>query len=884
MFRNSTLALVPSVVLVLIGTAEIRSTYAADPSPAATPGLPLADPPGAFARDRNFDMQKLDLLLQVDPVAHAVAGTAMWTIRRLGPGDLRLDAVSLALDGVRVDDVVVSVVPGARELTIPIPDAPIGTVSTVSIHYHAHPQLGLHWRGPPSLGGGADSPDTRAEVWSQGEGEDNRYWFPSYDHPDDRFEYSGKFTITGVADAAKWTVVTNSGADLPSYLVMLAAAQYETFTGGNTPAVLVQPGPERLRSGPAPHVAIPPLVVNVPPGTPESWVKPILDPLPDMMDWFAQRTGVPYAWGTYTQTFVQRFIYGGMENTGSTIMSTRMLVPPTVHATRSSTASIVAHELAHQWFGDLLTARTAREMWLNEGFATFFAADWEVHARRAKDGDGAADALAAAQIDGWRRGSLDIGSLAGRWALGGGGATHAGSSGVGVTAGEANHNVYAKGAMVLTMLRRYLGEDTFWAGIQDYTRGHAHSSVDTIDLERAMEARSGKDLAWFFEQWTELPSVPKVTTEWTWTAGANGAAGAVAVEIHEANAAYVLPIDISVDGATPTRAWLRQGALTVTIPAASAPRFVAIDPTGGLLVDWDQQQSEDAWIAELADPAPYARLQALHALADMPERDADPLAALLSDATILEPLREAVADAIGTRRSCDPLLALLSDKDERLRGAGANALGRCYNRDLVAPMLTALASESNSDNRAALLRSAAAIDPVAVMPTARKELARADALDPERTAAATAFAVGGAPSDVPSLLRVPVSRDVRLAGIRSSVAIEKRQTLGPARDALRASIARSAERLLSDLDLRGIQGGIGVLKDVGDAQSAALLEALARSTTLPDTAKSAHDAVTAINARVETVTPATPNEIDARLKALEDRVKAVEDEDVSERH
>ena len=476
--------------------------------------------------------------------------------------------------------------------------------------------------------------------------------------------------------------------------------------------------------------------------------------------------------------------------------------------------------------------------------------------------------------------------MAGRWALGGGGATHAGASGVAVAAGEANHNVYAKGAMVLTMLRVYLGDHVFWSAIQDYTRAHAHSSVDTLDLQRAMETRSGKDLGWFFEQWTELPSVPKITTEWAWSAAAGP--GLLTVELHQANEAggplaYALPIDIAVDGAAPTRAWLRGESLTVTIPTATAPKFVAVDPDGGLLVDWDQQQPEDAWIAQLAGGAPYAKGMALHALADLPERDVDPLAALVVDATAAEPLREAAADAVGIRRSCDPLLPLLHDPDERMRLAAASALGHCYVRDLVPPMLTALGKEPNSDVRTALLRSAGAIDPQAVLAAARKELGRADALDPERAAAAAMFAIAGVPADVPTLLKAPASRDVRLNGIRSAVGILQRQALGPAREALRATIARSAERLLGDVDLRGIQGAIGVLHDVGDAQSAALLEGFARAATVPDLTRSAHDAVTAIHARVDTVTPPTPNEVDARLDAVEDRVHALEVDEAQDR-
>lgn len=836
----------PRRYLLLLPAALATGVYAADPAPLAAP-----DRPGAFAKDRAADMIALDLAVTLDPVAHSVQGVATWTVRTLAPGPLRLDAVAFHDVTATVDGAAVTVTPGVRELTIPMPVADPGSEHVVVVTYAVEPQLGLHWRGPPKAGGGADSPDTYLEVYSQGEGEDNRYWFPSYDHPDDRFAYQGRVAIAG--SPAGWTAITNSGPDLPSYLVMLAAAPYDVVAG--------------------PSNAVP-LRALVPPGTPRDQVAPCLDPLPDMLTWFAERTGVPYPWDHYDQTFVQRFIYGGMENTASTIMTRRLLSPPSVQATRSWVPSIVAHELAHQWYGDLLTARTAREMWLNEGFATFFAADWEVHAMRAKEGDAAADAFAAAQVDGWRRASLDRGGLAGRWYLDGGGATHAGAA-----LGAANHNPYSKGAMVLTMLRRYLGEDTFWAGIRDYTKAHAHSSVDTIDLQRAMEARSGRDLGWLFQQWTELPVVPKVTTSWSWSTDAAGR-GQVSVELRQevgdGDPLYALPVDISVGGASPTRAWLRGASSTVTVPAEAAPAYVAIDPNGGLLVDWKQAQSPEAWTAQLRTGSPYARLFAAQQLADLPAAQDDALASSLADTTVPQPLRAALATALGTRRTCEPLLPLLRDADPRLRSAAAGALGRCASRPLAAIALSALSTEPNSDIRSTLLRSAAAIDPPAALPVARRTLTRSDALEPERAAAADVIGLAGTPTDVPALLRTPAGRDVRVAGLRAAVRIVQREALGPKREALRLAVARSAERLLSDLDLRGIQAGMGLLRDVGDAQSAALLEALARSTTLPDTADSARSAVAAIGARIDSVTPATPNEVDARLKAMEDRVKTLE--------
>lgn len=837
-------------MLLLLGLHAAFAGPAHARAPAAS--LPAPDPRDAFLHDRNFDMVRLELDLSLDLMAHAVAGAATWEVSRLAPGDLRLDAVAFAEVSATVDGAFAAVTVADDELVVSMPaDAAAGVRHIVKVQYKAAPQLGLHWRGPAGGGGPADSPDRFAEVYSQGELEDNRYWFPSYDHPDDRFAYQGRFSVAGAAEGT--TVITNSGEDLPSYLVMVAAAPYVTVAG---PA------------GPVPTRAM------VAPKTPEAWVRPVLDPLPDMMAWFGERAGVPYAWGRYDQTFVQRFIYGGMENTGSTIETSGMIAPPSVQATREWIPSIVAHELAHQWFGDLLTARTDREMWLNEGFATFFAGDWEVHDRRVREGDAAADALAASMTDGWRRASLDRGGLAGRWYTGGGGRVQGGEA-----LGESNHNVYNKGAMTLTMLRVYLGEEAFWAGMHDYVRAHVHQSVDTLDLQRALEARSGRDLGWFFQQWTELPGVPKLTTSWRWEATEGG--GTLSVEVDqqpaEGSPLYTLPVDVSADGAAPTRGWLTGEHLTITMPLAKAPSFVAIDPRGGLLVDWDQHQPIDAWNAQLRDGSPYARLLAAHALAKLRPADDDAVEELFVARSTPEPLRAALAAALGERRTCAPLLpAAREDADARIRLAAAGSLGSCPDSGLAPLLVQRVAAEPNGDVRATLLGAIRDLDGAAGLAVARRTLGREDVLVNERAAAAELIGAAGVPSDVPSLLKTPAERDLRLSGLRAATRIVQRQPLGDAREKLRRTVAASAERQLDDLDLRGLQGGMSVLRDVGDRGSIALLEALARRSTVPDTAKAARDAAEAIRGRKETVVPPGAPAEDARMKELEARVKALE--------
>ncbi|MEC7946315.1 MAG: M1 family aminopeptidase, partial [Myxococcota bacterium] len=293
-------------------SAWLAASVAVASAGAATVGTE-PDGRGASAPDRNFDVRHLDLDLTLDPGSRAVSGTATLTVRRLWPGPLRLDQVRLDIDAVTLDG---EGVPWRIEGDHLVVEVPADADGDVAVRYRATPRTGLHYRWV-----GADSVDRYPEVWSQGEGEDNRHWFPGWDHPNDRFTYTGRI------DAPEgWTVLTNAdGIDLVNYLVMVAAAPYDVHVHPEAPAV----------------------TVLVPPGTPDRAVSPVLDPVPAMMRHMEARAGVPWPWGPYRQVFVQRFLYGGMENTGATVMNAERLLPdPSAAATRAdSIESIVAHEL-----------------------------------------------------------------------------------------------------------------------------------------------------------------------------------------------------------------------------------------------------------------------------------------------------------------------------------------------------------------------------------------------------------------------------------------------------------------------------------------------------------------------------------------------------------
>lgn len=778
------------------------------------------DARGAASPDRSFDLIKLTLDVEIDPAARQLEGFGRYELRRLGEGPLVLDQVALDVREVKVDgtpatwrtegDALVIEVPGAR-----------GSNPSVEVRWTARPRTGLHFREA-----GAGSSDTFDHVWTQGEGEDNRHWFPGWDHPNDRFAYVGT-----VRTPAGWKAITNSNDDLVNYLIMLAAGDYEVF-------------------GQAPYT------VWAARGTPAEQVRPLLDPLPAMMSHFAERTGVVYPWPEYRQVVVERFLYTAMENTTATVNAAVMLRPPALAETSRWVESVVAHELAHHWFGDLLTCHGWREMWLNEGFATFMAADWMTRV----DGP-ATQALA---VRGWYAASQSGPALVHHF--------HQGED------APPFHNPYNKGASVLQMLRVHLGEEVFWEGIRRYVTDNQRRLVRTDDLREAMEQVSGQELGWFFQQWVELPYVPKLTVKQRYVDGLLTVT--VRQQIDDARPRYTLPVELEIgtaDGPITRRVWLEDEDVEVHVPVVGAPSYVAFDPRGGVLASVDHEQDPAAWAAQTRSASPYARLVALAALGETDQ--AEPLVAVLIDERAHPGERAAAAEALGAQRGAEPLLPFARVAHDGVREAVATALGQTTGRD-AAPTLAGLARQDpNTDVRAAALRSLGRLDPDAGLAEARRALkVQGRSAEPLREAAADLLGEHGVKSDLALLLdpKLPVVR--RGATLMAAVRVAERSDEGD-RAAARARVARAAEGLLVDLDQRQRELAVRVLAEVGDARSVDALEAFRRQETIADLQDAAREAADTVRGRLDRPEgEANPNDVDARLEALERRLDEAEAE------
>jgi aminopeptidase N len=443
----------------------------------------------AFAQaKRPFDVQHIKLDVSFDFAEKKIMGSVSHSLKAVDKplSIVELDAVGMTITGVtRSDRVPVTFSTTANKLAIDSskPIQPNETV-TFTVSYEAKPRTGLQFI--------SDGPDQPArQIWSLSQPISARHWFPCYDAPDDKstsemiITVPQKFTALSNGKLVRTTSNEREGTktfhwlqDKPhsSYLISLAVAEFVEVRDGD------------YKGKPILYYAV---------ASQAERAREALKATPQMMKFFSEVTGFDYPWDKYA-TVVAARVPGGMENTSLTIIGDSLLTRQTSTGIGLG-ESVGAHELAHHWFGDLLTCKDWSHIWLNEGFATYFDLLFTEHTR------GRETFL--------RRivGTQNIGKLMST------------SRRRPIVFTEYQHpmamfdqNSYAKGACVLHMLRYTLGDDLWWKGIRHYVKKHAYQNVDTDDFRRAMEEATGRDLKWFFDQWLYKTGYPLFRIAWKW--------------------------------------------------------------------------------------------------------------------------------------------------------------------------------------------------------------------------------------------------------------------------------------------------------------------------------------------------------------------------------
>ena len=451
--------------------------------------------PGTRARwapDRVVDIQHLALTLDVDPEHRRVAGTATLRVAVIAAATrvIELDAVELTIDTVTIAGAPARFRHDGKKLRVELAGpAATGAELEIAIAYRGAPRRGLYFIAPDD-----GYPDKPVQVWSQGQDEDSRYWFPCFDAPNAKATSevtvtvpAGLFAVSNGALISDRTVgdrrTLHWRLDVPHscYLITLAIGDFATIETAwrDVPVVYYV---ERGREAAAART---------------------LARTPEMLELFSRLFGVAYPYPRYAQVFVADFIFGGMENTSATTLTDTVLLDERA-ALDYDVDALVAHELAHQWFGDLVTCRDWGEGWLNEGFATYSEYLWREH----REGRDAADL----ELDEWAE--MYFGEDSGRYRRTI--ATKHYEEPIDIF----DHHLYEKGGRVLHMLRHVVGDDAFRRALAHYLGKHRHGVVESRDLARAVEESTGKNLDWFFSQWViDGAGHPELSVEIRWDAG-----------------------------------------------------------------------------------------------------------------------------------------------------------------------------------------------------------------------------------------------------------------------------------------------------------------------------------------------------------------------------
>jgi aminopeptidase N len=504
-------------------------------------------PPADDARPdtSGYDVRKYTLRYDLDFDARTIQADTVIDAVATGGG---LKSVTLDFTGFDISALSVDGAPAAWQRTggkleVTLPHAlAAGAAFSIDVGFAGAPQT-LHGLGLRFTHDGA---------WTLAEPSGAHQWFPCKDLPSDKATYEGFITVPAsitVASNGALVEVTHAGGrrtfhwredhPIATYLVSLAAGDYRVIE-------------DHYGEIPVRHWVF----ADVEDAAREDFGR-----VPEMMDLYSTRFGVPFPFDKYGHALARQ--YGSaMEHQSCTTYGARVVTGDRRYE------RVVAHELGHQWFGDLVTPASWDEIWLNEGFATWTEFFWTEHV----DPAFVPELMAKRETR-----YLDAERRDGAYALYA--PSHAQLFGT---------TIYQKGGWVVAMLRYVIGEDAFFAGLKSYLDDNAGGNSTTPKLEAAMEQASGRDLSAFFAQWVYGAGHPVYKTSWSAHAAPGGRTQVdVRIRQTQAGAAYTIPLEIDATAADSSH--LRQ---RVDVPTADtivslcldfAPASVVVDPDNRIL-------------------------------------------------------------------------------------------------------------------------------------------------------------------------------------------------------------------------------------------------------------------------------------------------------------
>ena len=637
--------------------------------------FPLPGSSPHYGRDRDFDVQHVRLDLKVDPEGKKLDGTAHITLSALVDNLTRLefDAVELDIKEVKISTGKISSFENTGQKLIVYLDKALKTSDSlaVSIRYSAKPRRGLYFIGPEK-----SYPDLPYQAWTQGEDEDNRYWFPSYDYPNDRASSEVVVTVpskyTAISNGvlvetkeekAKDTRTFHWKQDIPhsNYLTSIVVGQFAL-------------NKEKIEDVE--------LEYYVPKGREEE-AKRSFDNTSKMIRFFGDFFGVKYPYPRYAQVVVADFIFGGMENITATTLTERTLHDKRAHLDFTSD-DLVAHELGHQWWGDLVTCRDWSHAWLNEGFATYCEFLFKEH-------DLGRDEAACYQMkdqedymeedeERYRRPIVSKTYIKPTELF--------------------DRHLYEKGGLVLHTLRYYLGDELFRKGLQHYAKTFREKVVETDDFRRAVEDATGRSLQGFFDQWIYHGGYPEFKVKYDWDDNAkiaNLSVSQTQTGDDLTPAIFQTPVDISFSlskGVQTRRITLTQREEIFHFSLPEKPKDVEFDPGNWILKTLDFDKPKLMLLQQLQnDKNAVGRIRAAQRLAKYPTEDVVDALKTASLKDLFWGVQAEASKSLGKIRTASAfkaLVASLKTKHPKARRAVVKALGEFKDEDSAKTLIGVL--------------------------------------------------------------------------------------------------------------------------------------------------------------------------------------------------
>ncbi len=352
----------------------------------------------------------------------------------------------------------------------------------------------------------------------------------------------------------------------------------------------------------------------------EPYAKQIYGNTPEMIEFFSKRMNYDYPWAKYAQISGRNYVSGAMENTTATLHGSDILQNPGQLIDENTWEDTIAHELFHHWFGDLVTAESWSNLTVNESFANYSEYLWNEH----KYGKDQADYHLMTDVNRYIHNPSDFNKNLVRF-------NYASREDV------FDLVTYQKGGGILNMLRNYLGDDAFFAGMNDYLKTNEYQNAEAHQLRLSFEKVSGKDLNWFFNQWYFGSGNPKINYTFTF----EPVKKQVAVTINQTqDQMFEFPLAIDVyENGKPKRynVWVNADAKnTFNFDVSKAPDLVNINADGVLLADITDKKTPEQNLLQFTSSKEYKnRYNALAGIKD--EVGKNPAATKLLVAALKDP-------------------------------------------------------------------------------------------------------------------------------------------------------------------------------------------------------------------------------------------------------